>query len=81
MVHSSDGPVDRASASGAVDPSLIPRRIKPMILKLVFTAFLLNAQHYRDSEANKPASLYVAPFGKAFGRIPLILRVAQNGSR
>ena len=33
-----------ASASGAVDLGLIPSRVKPMTLKLVFTASLLDAQ-------------------------------------
>ena len=47
----------RASASGAVDSGLISSRVKPMTLKLVFTASLLDAQHYRDSLENKPASL------------------------
>ena len=35
----------RASASGAVDLGLIPSRVKPMTLKSVFTASLLDAQH------------------------------------
>ena len=39
----SDGRVVRASASGAVDAGLIPSRLKPMTLKLVFTASLLDA--------------------------------------
>ena len=51
-----DGQVVRASASGAVDLSLIPIRVKPMTLKLVFTASLLDAQHYKDSAEIKPAS-------------------------
>ena len=42
---SSNGRVVRASASGAVDSGWIPSRIKPMTLKLVFTASLLDAQH------------------------------------
>ena len=46
----------RASASGTVDLGLIPSRAKPMILTLVFTASLLDAQHYRDSVENKQAS-------------------------
>ena len=41
----SDGQVARASASGAADSGLIPRLAKPMALKLVFTASLLDAQH------------------------------------
>ena len=35
----------RASTSGAVDLGLIPSRVKPMTVKLVFTASLLDAQH------------------------------------
>ena len=35
----------RASASGSVDLGLIPSRVKPMTLKLVFTASLLDVQH------------------------------------
>ena len=34
---SSDGRVVRASASGAVDLGLVPSRVKPMTVKLVFT--------------------------------------------
>ena len=34
-----------ASTSRAVDLGLIPSRVKPMTLKLVFTASLLDAQH------------------------------------
>ena len=37
--------VVRASASGAVDSGLISSRVKPMTLKLVFTASLLDVQH------------------------------------
>ena len=40
---SSDGRMVKASASGAVDSDLIPSRVKPMTLKLVFTASLLDA--------------------------------------
>ena len=35
----------RASVSGAVDLGSIPIRVKPITLKLVFTASLLDAQH------------------------------------
>ena len=34
----------RASVSGAVDSGMIPNRVKPMTLKLVFTASQLDAQ-------------------------------------
>ena len=35
----------RASAAEAVDLGLIPSRVKPITLKLVFTASVLEAQH------------------------------------
>ena len=35
----------RESVSEAVDLGLIPSRVKPMTLKLLFTASLLDAQH------------------------------------
>ena len=41
-----------------------------MALKLVFTASLRDAQQYRDSVENKPASLLVVPLGKALSGIP-----------
>ena len=44
-LNSSDSRVLRASGSGAVDSSLIFSQVKPMTLKLVFTASLLDAQH------------------------------------
>ena len=42
--NSLDGRMVRTSASGAVDSGLIPSRVKPMTLKLVFTASLLDPQ-------------------------------------
>ena len=42
---SSDGRAVRASTSGAVNSGLIPSRVKPMTLQLVFTASLLDSQH------------------------------------
>ena len=39
----------------AVNSGLIPNRVKPMTSRLVFTAFLLDAQHQSDTE--KSASL------------------------
>ena len=60
----------RASVSCAVDSGLIPNRVKPMILKLVFTPSLLDAQHFRDSVKSKPASLLVVPLEKALSGIP-----------
>ena len=59
-----------ASASGAVDSGLIPCRVKPIILKLVLTASLVDTQHQRDSVENKPASLFVVPLGKTLNGIP-----------
>ena len=44
-MNSSDGQVVRAFASRTADLGLIPSRVKPITLKLVFTAFLLDAQH------------------------------------
>ena len=38
-----------ASAPRLVDLSSIPSRVKPMTLKLVLTASLLDVQHLRDS--------------------------------
>ena len=64
--YSSDGRVVRSSASVAVDSGLIPSRVKPMTLKLVFTASLLDA---RDSMKNKPTSSLVVPLGKALSGI------------
>ena len=58
----------RASASEAVDSGLLPSRVKPMTLKFVFTASLLDVQHRRGSVENMPASLLV-PLGKALSGI------------
>ena len=69
MFNSSDCPVVTASASGAVYLGLIPSQVKPMTLKLVFTASLLDAQHERDGVENKSASLLVVPLGKALSGI------------
>ena len=52
---------------------LIPSRVKPMTLKLAFTASLFDAQHYRDSVENMLASLVVVPMGEALCRIPPFL--------
>ena len=59
-----------ASASGTVHLDFIPRWVTTMTLKLVFTASLLDAQHWRDSVENKPASLLVS-LGKALSGISL----------
>ena len=56
--------------SCAVDLGLIPSRVTPIILKLLFAASLLDVQHLRDSVENKPASLLVVPLGKTLSGIP-----------
>ena len=68
--NSSDVRVNGSSTSEALDSGLIPSRVKPMTLKLVFTASLLDAQHQRDTGENKLASLFVVSLGKALGEIP-----------
>ena len=60
----------RVSASRAVESGLVPSRVKPMTLKVLFTASLLDALHQRDSVENKPASLLVVPLGKVLSGIP-----------
>ena len=71
LLSSSDGRVLKASASGVVVSGLILSRVKPMTLKLVFTASLvLHNQHSRDSVENKPASLLVVSLEKALSGIP-----------
>ena len=55
--------------SGDVGSGLIPSRFKPMTLKLVFTASLLEAQHETDGVENKAACLFVVPWGKTVGGI------------
>ena len=53
---------------------LIPIRVKPKTLKLVLTAFLLDAQHQGDNVKNKPASLLVPlPVRKGITRDSSIL--------
>ena len=42
--------------------------MKQMILKLIFTVSLSDAQHERESVENKPTSLLV-PLGKALSKI------------
>ena len=61
----------RAFASTAVDLGLIPSRVKPMTLKLVYTASLFDAQQYRDSVENKPAGILAVPLEKALSGILL----------
>ena len=60
----------RASASGAIDSGLIPSRVKPMALTLVFTASPLDVQHKKDSVKNKPGKFIVVPSGNSLSGIP-----------
>ena len=69
-LYSSDGGVVKASASRVVDSGFILRGVKPMTVKLLFTASLFVAQHYGDSVDNKPASLLFVPLGKTLSGIP-----------
>ena len=62
----------RASSSETVGSGLVLSRVKPMTLKLVFTAFLFDAQHYRDSVENKLTSSFVVSLAKALSGIPLL---------
>ena len=50
--------IQETAASGAVETGLIPSRVKPTTLKLVVTASLLDAQHYRDSVASKTSGKF-----------------------
>ena len=59
----------RTYASGSVDWGFDFESIKPMTLKLVFIASLLEVQVLRDNVENKPASLLVGPLGKALNKI------------
>ena len=69
VICSSVDRVVRASASGALNEGSIQSQVKSITLKLVFTASLLDAQHYMESVENKPASLLVAPLGTALSGI------------
>ena len=60
-----------------MDLGSIPSRVKPTTLKLVFTASLLDVQHYRHLAEYKPASLLVVPLVKALSGIPH-LKVADR---
>ena len=59
--NSSYDRVVRASFSETEDSGVIPSRVKPITLKLVFTASLFDAQFQRDSVESKPTSLLVVP--------------------
>ena len=55
----------KATVFGDVDSGSIQSRVKPITLKLVFTASLLDPQQKRNSVENKPASLdLLVPLGK-----------------
>ena len=75
-----DGRGLRISAFGAVDSVLIPIQVKPMNVKWLFTASLLDAQNWRNSVESKPASLLVVSFGTALIGIFLISQ-RQTGGR
>ena len=51
--NSSDGRMARASASGDVDVVLITSRVKPITLKLVFTASLFDALHKKGQSGKQ----------------------------
>ena len=59
-----------AEWSGTEGLGLIPSRVEPIIVKLVVTTSLFDAQHHGNSVKNKAASLLV-PLGKAHSGIPL----------
>ena len=60
-----DGVVFRASTSQSVDLGFLSQvKLHQKILKNVFTAFLLGAQHKMNSVENKPASFFVVSQGK-----------------
>ena len=59
----------------------VPSQVKPMTVKLLLTASLLDVQHYGDSAENKPVSLLVVPLGKALSRIfPYLSGRQMNGN-
>ena len=63
--------VTRASASQSVELEFIYQvESYQKTLKMVFTASLLGAQHYRNSEENKPPSLLVVYLGMTFNGMP-----------
>ena len=57
---------------GAVDLDLISSRLRSVALKLVFTASLLDAQHYGDSVENKPVSLPVVSLKRHLAGFPIL---------
>ena len=57
------------SAIGAVDTGLITSRVKPMALKLVFTASLLDAQHQKGQCEEQAGKFTCCVVGKALSGI------------
>ena len=53
-----------ASALGAVDLGFIPSQVKPVTLKLVFTASLLDAQHQREQCGEQAGKFTCCAVGK-----------------
>ena len=47
------------STRGAVTSGLIPSRVKPITLKLVFRASLLDAQHYKGAVLKPSLQVYL----------------------
>ena len=64
VTDSSDGRVVRASALGAVDLGFIPSQVKPVTLKLVFIASLLDAQHQREQCGEQAGKFTYCAVGK-----------------
>ena len=63
-LNSSDGRVVRASVSGAEDLSVIASRVKPVSLKLVFTASLRDAQDQKRQRSEQAVKFTCCAFGK-----------------
>ena len=68
----------RSGPNGSVILGSIPSPVKPMTLKLLFTASQLDAQQ-RDNVENQLASLIVEPLGKTLSGITH-LRVVDRRS-
>ena len=70
--NSSDGRVVRASACGAVESGLIPSRVKPITLKSVFTASLLDVQFSIEGAVRRTSRQFilVVPLGRTLARFP-----------
>ena len=65
IYDNSDGRVVRASALGDVDSGLIPSRVEPMTLQLVFTASLLDAQQSAlKGQCGEQAGKFTCAVGK-----------------